>query len=174
MLQFLAFYFPVTRNQIPTPAAAICLLISQIGLLLFCLYNWRLPGMPILTLGLFMNLLAIGANGGLMPLSTGAAAYLVPEQILSTLQIGARFGMSKDILLTPNAIHLPWLADRFLSPDWISYRFVFSLGDVLIAIGAFLLLAFPPNSPHGSEPGATPVQNRVPHPCRTGCHDTFT
>ena len=144
--QFLAFYLPVTRTQMSTPVVAACLIISQLGLLSFCLYNWQLSGMPILALGLILNLLVIIANGGLMPLSTTSAAYLLPEQVLSTLKIGARFGNSKDVLLTAEAIRLPWLADRYLSPNWIPYRFVFSFGDMVIAIGSFLMLAFPKNS----------------------------
>ena len=144
--QFLAYYLPATRDNLSTPVAAACLMVSQTGLLFFCIYHWRLRGMPILALGLLLNLLAIGANGGLMPLSTTTAAYLLPEQVLSNLKIGARFGLSKDVLLSPEAIQLPWLADRFLSPAWINYKFVFSLGDVLIALGAFLLLAFPSKS----------------------------
>jgi hypothetical protein len=144
--QFLAFYLPVTRSQISTPVVAACLIVSQIGLLLFCLYNRQLPGIPILAAGLLLNLLVISANGGLMPLSTKTAAYLLPEQVLSTLKIGSRFGISKDILLAPEAIRFPWLSDRFVPPDWIPYRFVFSIGDVLIALGAFFLLALPSNS----------------------------
>jgi MFS family permease len=141
--QLFAFYLPATRSQMSTPVVAACLITSQIGLLLFCLYNKHLPGIAILAAGLFLNLLAISANGGLMPLSTTTAAYLVPEKILSGLSIGSRFGSSKDILLLPSAILFPWLSDCFVSPDWLPYRFIFSFGDVLIAIGAFLLLYSP-------------------------------
>jgi Family of unknown function (DUF5317) len=140
--QLLAFYLPVTRSQISTPVVAAFLITSQIGLLLFCLFNKHLPGIPILAAGLFLNLLAISANGGLMPLSTTSAAYLVPEKVLSNLAIGSRFGNSKDILLLPDGIIFPWLSDRFTAPDWLPYRFVFSFGDILIAIGAFWLLCF--------------------------------
>lgn len=143
--QLLAFYLPMTRSQMSMPVVAACLVISQIGLLLFCLYNRHLAGIPILAAGLFLNLLVISANGGLMPLSTTSAAYLLPEQVLSNLVVGSRFGLTKDILLSPEAIHLPWLADRYVPPGWIPYRFVFSFGDALIAIGAFLIFAFPSN-----------------------------
>ena len=144
--QFLAFYLPVTSSRMSTPVVAACLIISQTGLLLFCLYNRHLPGIPVLAAGLCLNLLVIVANGGLMPLSTTTAAYLLPEKVLSNLKVGSRFGLSKDILLSPEAIHFSWLADRFVPPDWIQYRFAFSLGDILIAFGAFLLLALPSNS----------------------------
>ena len=141
--QLLAFYLPVTRSRMSLPVVAACLITSQIGLLLFCLLNKHLPGIPILAAGLFLNLLAISANGGLMPLSTATAAHLIPEQVLSNLNIGSRFSLSsKDVLLRPEAVNFPWLSDRFVPPDWFPYQFAFSLGDVMIGIGAFLLLAY--------------------------------
>jgi hypothetical protein len=142
--QLLAFYLPVTRSRMSLPVVVACLITSQIGLLLFCLLNRQLPGIPILAAGLCLNLLAISANGGLMPISTATAAHLIPEQVLSNLNIGSRFSLSsKDILLRPETVIFPWLSDRFVPPDWFPYQFAFSLGDVMIGIGAFLLLALP-------------------------------
>ena len=145
--QFFAFYLPITRSQVSNSLAAACLVISQVGLLLFCIFNRRMAGIPILAVGLFLNLLVIIVNGGLMPLSTVTAAHLLPEDTFANLRIGARFGVSsKDILLAPETIVFPWLADRFVPPDWFPYRFAFSLGDVLIGIGAFMLLVIPQKS----------------------------
>jgi hypothetical protein len=145
--QFFAFYFPSTRSQTSAFLAATCLVISQVGLLLFCIFNRRMAGIPILAIGLLLNLLVISANGGFMPLSTDTAAHLLPKDVLANLQIGARFGVSsKDILLRPEMIVFPWLADRFLPPDWFLYQFAFSLGDVLIGMGAFMLLVIPQKS----------------------------
>lgn len=141
--QLLAFYLPATRNYFPAPLAAASLVISQLGLLTFCILNWRLAGMPILAIGLLMNLAVILANGGLMPISPETVARLVSPEVLARLQVGERLGTSKDILLAPDAIVFPWLADRFAPPDWLPYRFAFSLGDILIGLGAFILLAFP-------------------------------
>ncbi len=144
--QLLAFYLPVTRGQMPTALAAAYLVLSQTGLILFCLLNKHLPGMPVLAVGLLLNLLVISVNGGFMPLGLDTAAHLIPEPVLSNLKIGERFSLgSKDILLLPGDIIFPWLSDRFLSPTWLPYRFAFSLGDILIDVGAFLLLAFPAN-----------------------------
>ncbi len=141
--QLLAFYLPATRNYFPAPLAAASLVISQLGLLIFCLLNWRLAGMPILAVGLLLNLVVILANGGLMPISPETVARLVSPEVLARLQFGERLGASKDILLAPEAIRLPWLADRLAPPDWIPYRFAFSVGDILIGGGAFVLLVFP-------------------------------
>lgn len=144
--QFFAFYLPATRDQLSTPLVAACLISSQAGLLLFCLLNWQQPGMPVLAIGLSLNLIAILANGGLMPISTHTVARLVPASTLANLEVGSRVGVSKDILLEPAQIVFPWLADRFTPSDWVSYRFAFSLGDIFIGIGAFALLAFPPKT----------------------------
>ncbi len=144
--QFFAFYLPATRSQLSTPLVAACLIFSQAGLLLFCLLNWQQPGMSVLAIGLSLNLIAILTNGGLMPLSTHTVARLVPASTLANLEVGSRVGVSKDILLDPENIVFPWLADRFTPPDWVSYRFAFSLGDIFIGIGAFVLLAFPPKT----------------------------
>ncbi len=156
--QVFAFYLPGVRNQIAAPVAAVCLVTSQVGLLLFCLLNRRLPGMYILAFGLLLNLAVISANGGLMPISTLTAAHLIPAQKLAGLEIGGRFGASKDILLLPETIVFPWLADRFLPPGWSPYQFAFSLGDVFIGAGAFLMLAL-------SQKPAELAQERQPYTC---------
>ena len=139
--QLLAFYLPFTRSRIPFALASVCLVTSQAGLLVFCLLNRKLPGILILAAGLALNLLAIGANDGFMPISTETAARFLPADMLLHLQIGSRLSVrSKDILLLPESIVFPWLADRFVSPGWLQYRFVFSPGDVLVGLGAFWLL----------------------------------
>jgi hypothetical protein len=33
---------------------------------------------------------------------------------------------------------LAWLVDRWAAPDWVPFANVFSVGDVLIALGGFL------------------------------------
>lgn len=141
--QLLAFFLPVTRNLFPDSLVAASLVLSQFGLLAFCILNWRTAGMPILTFGLLLNLVVILANGGLMPISTETVQRLVSPETASRLQVGERLGVSKDILLAPESIIFPWLADRFTPPDWLPYRFAFSVGDVFIGGGAFILLAFP-------------------------------
>lgn len=142
--QVLAFYLPVTRSNLSVAVVSACLIFSQVGLLLFCLINWRQPGIIILAAGLLLNLLVIVGNGGFMPLSTDTAARLVPAQTFANMKVGSRVSLSsKDILLQPETIIFPWLSDRFIPPDWFPYKFAFSIGDVFIGLGAFLLLSLP-------------------------------
>ncbi len=139
--QLMAFYLPLTRRLLPDGLASASLIVSQLMLLVFTFANLRLPGMPVLMLGLACNLAVILANGGFMPLPVEAAARLVDRSVLESLTVGARVSSaSKDILLPESEILLPWLADRFVVPPPSPYRFAFSLGDVFIAVGTFWLL----------------------------------
>lgn len=140
--QWLAVYLPLTRNLLTDKQASICLATSQILLLVFTLANLRVPGMPLLLIGLGCNLTVILANGGFMPLTVEAAARFADTSILNSLTIGERIGSaSKDVLLPEAQIILPMLADRFVPPPFFPYRFAFSLGDVFIAAGAFWVLS---------------------------------
>jgi hypothetical protein len=149
--QFIVFYLPAAHISLSDSVVRACLVGSQVGLVTFCLLNRQFLGIRVLAVGLLLNLVVIVANGGFMPLSTETAVQLIPESILRGIQIGSRVSVgSKDILLAPGGIVFPWLADRFLPPAWFPYRFAFSLGDVFIGMGAFLLLCLQPNRQKGS------------------------
>lgn len=152
--QWFAFYLPATRHYIPDRIASACLVGSQILLLAFAAVNFRLAGMPALAFGLVCNLAVIMANGGFMPMTWDAATNLAGPSVVRSLELGGRMSNgSKDILLLDSQIVLPWLADRFVPPDFMPYRFAFSLGDIFIAAGAFWLLVtrknFVPSSKSG-------------------------
>lgn len=136
--QFIVIYLP---NTLPDWVVAGCLLFSQVLLLGFAWLNRRTLGMPILIFGVALNLIVMASNSGFMPISPQTASRLIPEDRLLDVELGSRIG-PKDILLLPQQTRLECLADRFLPPAWIWYRFAFSLGDVFIAMGVFSMLAF--------------------------------
>jgi hypothetical protein len=138
--QFLAFQLPATRRAIPDDLAALALVSSQMLLLVFAWVNRRQPGFWMLGLGLLLNLAVITLNGGLMPISPETVTRLAPDAPPGAWQIGERLGNTKDLVLPVAEMRFGWLSDRFLLPDWLPYRVAFSLGDVLIALGAFWLL----------------------------------
>jgi hypothetical protein len=91
----------------------------------FLVANWRLPGMPLVALGAALNLLAISVNGGVMPASPSALA-------------GAGLGVDEPGFQNSTALadpRLEFLGDVFHIPASWPLSNVFSVGDVLIALG---------------------------------------
>ena len=146
--QLVVAYLPFSRYLLPDWLAASSLSVSLIVFLAFVWLNRKLPGMPILIIGLGLNLIVILANRGWMPISPLTASHLVGGNAIQSISIGSRFGQ-KDILLLPQDMQFEMLADRFLLPGWFPYKVAFSLGDILIALGIFWLLAKPAGQTEG-------------------------
>jgi hypothetical protein len=140
--QLLFAYLPASRHFFPDWISEISLMTSLALFAAFVWLNRQLPGMPIVMIGLALNLLVIAANGGWMPIEPQTASQLIGKDILQVISPGSRFGQ-KDMLLLTQQIHFSFLADRFLLPGWFPYQSAFSLGDILIGSGIFWLLFKP-------------------------------
>jgi Family of unknown function (DUF5317) len=122
--------FPVSALPWRTPDnIAVGLWLGSYALLVVAAgRNFRLRGVPLVVVGMLSNLSAILANGGHMP--------ALPAALRAA---GLHFQQSRNstALSTP---HLGWLVDRWAAPPWVPYANVFSVGDVLIAIGGLVFV----------------------------------
>ena len=138
--QVIVFQISTVGRQIPDTLASIILISSQAMLLVFAALNITRPGIWVFGTGLAANFVAIISNGGWMPIGPDTGRQILPSLPDHAPLAGQRLGLTKDWIIESSEIKFPWLADRFTLPDWISYKVAFSIGDVLIAIGAVLLL----------------------------------
>lgn len=102
---------------------------SMLAVVAFLLLNVRIAGVPVMALGAASNLVAILANGGTMPASGEAIAS-------AGVEVAAGFTNSREVA----APVLAPLGDVLALPDWIPFANVFSLGDVLLGIGAAVVV----------------------------------
>ena len=107
------------------PAAPVVYVASNALVLVAVGRNLAIPGMVLVLLGGLSNLLAIVANGGYMPVSHDA---------LVAIGRGAREGYSNNV--QSDQVLLWPLTDLFAMPAWVPMANIFSVGDVLIGIGA--------------------------------------
>jgi hypothetical protein len=116
--------------DLPSWAAVTLHLVSYVAVLGFIWCNRSLPGLWIIGIGGLSNLVVIAANGGVMPASADA---------LRTAGRSAteRGFTNSEVLAHP---HLGFLGDVLPLPSWMPFANVFSIGDVLIAIGVFVLV----------------------------------
>ena len=138
--QWIVFHLPQTSRVVSDELAAVILVTTQAILLIFGWYNRRHPGVWALEFGLAANLLVITLNGGLMPISPATVSRLYPDIPADVWQETGRLGTGRDVVLPVADTRLWELSDRFFLPLWGAYRVAFSIGDVLLASGAFLLL----------------------------------
>jgi hypothetical protein len=112
-------------------------IFSNLLLLLAVGLNLSLSGMKILGIGLLLNFLVIVTNGGYMPVAPDDLARAGMADVAEILR--AKGHVSKSTVLTSET-RLAFLADIFLVPSWLPVSNVFSIGDVFIGIGAFILI----------------------------------
>jgi hypothetical protein len=104
-------------------------LLSYALLIAAVVVNARLSGAAIVGLGMLSNLAAVVSNGGHMPARASAlrAAGVLYRGVHNNSAIASH----------PN---LPWLIDRWPVPAFIPMGNVYSVGDLLIAVGAVVLV----------------------------------
>jgi Family of unknown function (DUF5317) len=127
-IQVVAFPFAFLPWTTGEDAAKVLWLVSYGCLLAAAVLNRRIVGAQVVALGMGLNLVAILANGGRMPATPGAMEAAGLDFAVKHNSVAAA---------EPN---VPWLVDRFAAPDWVPLTNVFSVGDVVIALGTFALV----------------------------------
>ena len=136
-LQVIAFSPRFESLDSPHRLGPALYLFSMFLLLLAVGLNLSLSGMKILGLGLTLNFLVIAANGGYMPVPLDNLPRAGLARQAELLQ--ANGTLSNSTVLSDET-RLPFLADVFFVPSWLPFSNVFSIGDVFIGIGAFILV----------------------------------
>ncbi len=103
---------------------------SYAAVLGFVWLNRAIPGLWLVGLGGLTNFVVIAANGGVMPASADA---------LRTAGRSTREAAFTNSEVVAHA-RLAFLGDVLPLPAWMPFANVFSIGDVLIAIGVFVLV----------------------------------
>ena len=111
----------------------VTLHIASYGLLLTCVAaNLRRPAVMCFGLGVLSNAVTVAVNGGYMPASRAAVR-------LAGLPISAQPHNNSE--LAGSGAHLVFLSDVFALPHAVPLANIFSVGDILIAIGLAWLIA---------------------------------
>jgi hypothetical protein len=126
-LQLVAFPSGVFPWSMPGPAARVLWITSYALLLALVARNRRVFGFVLIGVGIASNLVAILANGGLMPATRHAME-------------GAGMAHVRNNSVSLAHPHVAWLGDRFAWPHWLPLANVFSVGDVLIGVGLLTVI----------------------------------
>jgi hypothetical protein len=128
VLQVIAFPFTwlpwTTSGLLPV----VLWLVSFSLLAVAAWANRRVPGVLVIAVGMASNVAAIVVNGGYMP--------VLPSALRGA---GESYDVSNNSAAEASP-HLGWLVDRWAVPDWMPTGNVFSVGDVLIAMGVIVLV----------------------------------
>jgi hypothetical protein len=99
-------------------------LVSYTLIIIFILFNIKIPGIAIVGFGSFLNFLVIFLNGGFMP---SVSSDLIKNFGKNTID--------KNITTMSKHTYLPWLGDIFHLPAWLPLTNNFSIGDIIVALG---------------------------------------
>ena len=113
---------------------------SHLLLLVVVWANRQLAGVKWIGLGLLLNLVVMVANGGWMPITPEAIVKVGHTSLVPSLVSGTRVYSSKNIVLSSQETRLWFLSDVFVLSRPFPVPSVFSIGDVFVALGVFLLL----------------------------------
>ncbi len=131
-LLLLALAAQVVIVEVPGVAREVSVVVHVLSYVVAGVFMWlnrHVSGLWLLGLGAACNGVTIAVNGGTLPASPRA---------LAAVGIHPEEGFTNSGPLAHPV--LPWLGDVFATPSWLPLANVFSVGDVLIALGAAWLI----------------------------------
>jgi hypothetical protein len=150
----------LTVDSVDPTLGAVLHLLSYACAGAFVVVNRQVPGLLLTASGGAMNLAAIAANGGVMPASPQAL------RMAGITTTSDHFVNSASV----EGARLSWLGDIFAIPASWPLSNVFSMGDIVLLIGAGYLLhrvsrhGVTPRRPPDEPPHATPVWTNAIRP----------
>lgn len=133
-LQIPLFSELLSSSRLPISVKAALHVISYLTLLVFLALNLKRSGFAIMGLGLILNFATIAANGGFMPTNPEALSKAGFETN------AGRYNSTHNNKITDKP-RLEFLGDNFAIPKKVPLSNVFSIGDVLIGIGAAIAVS---------------------------------
>jgi hypothetical protein len=128
LLQVAAFPVEGLPWRTHETAASVLWVASYALLVVAAVLNRRIAGVPVVAAGMLLNLVAILANRGTMPVGYEA------------MRDAGRSAVTQANSTAMSDPSLPWLVDRWAAPEWVPLANVYSVGDVVIAGGAFVIV----------------------------------
>ena len=125
----------------PGAFATLCIVVVSLLLLRFFYSNHSLPGISLVMVGIGMNLAAMLANGGFMPMGLATAASIGVSPGVTV--IGHHLIGTKDVLLPLADQRLAVLGDRLTLPPAFGAlsKTAYSLGDIVLSVGLSGMIA---------------------------------
>jgi hypothetical protein len=136
-LQMIAFPWSFLPWTTPSGLASAIWILSFALLITMLVMNRGLPGVAIVATGLTCNIVAVVANNGLMPVRPSAL-----------LEAGTQYHVHNNSIQVGDP-NLGFLIDRWAAPQWLPLGNVFSVGDVVIAIGTIVAVVAAMQAPRG-------------------------
>lgn len=174
VIQFIIITPPVGDTDFIHSAGPYIHVVTVIATLVVMWMNFHIPGMKIILAGAILNALAIVANGGFMPASESAIRqsgqyeyYALSEEERAA---GERLTFSHakmvddgtSLLLFDPDTPLLILGDIIPIPERYPLASAFSIGDILIALGAAIAVARVMHLPESKDieaEGHSPVEH---------------
>jgi hypothetical protein len=138
LAQFLIIRFSDSPSRLKLWSPRPLIMIASYVILWAVVWqNRHLPGMWIVLLGVTLNMLAIAANGGYMPIPPKALAQIGVGDAAYQMSVGSVVLGSKDVLLPPEQAHFAMLGDVLIIPKPFPWSAATSIGDWVLAVGIF-------------------------------------